>query len=237
MPPPHVTFVAFGGKDRGIARELALSAFSLSRSSPRAEIDVVTDSDDLARQFEDTGLPVRARVRRIDREDVLRRFSTFGLQRFAHHSGLGGYSKLLLADLLPVNATILVDTDTVFVNSVAPLWALRHRLARTGGVLAAKRLKTGGACLRGQRINSGVVLYELERMRSVRWVSTMLTKVAALGHRGVSARDCGKMVRNNGTTLAAGDQEVRVCSHMHMHMHMRAHARSLLVPTSRIARA
>ena len=56
-------------------------------------------------------------MRRIDRDDVLRRFSTFGLQRFAHHSGLGGYSKLLLADLLPVlreeaGATIVYVSTT-----------------------------------------------------------------------------------------------------------------------------
>lgn len=141
---------------------------------------------------------------------MLHRFQSFGLQHFAHHSGLGGYSKLLLPDLLPtsLNATILVDTDTIFVANVAPLWALRHRLERTGGVLAAKRLSTGGACLRGQRINSGVVLLDLARMRTIGWVPTLLTRVAALGRRGVPARQCGKMVRNNGTTLAAGDQEL-----------------------------
>ena len=206
--PPHVTFVAFSGKDSGVVRELARSSFSLARTSPTALIDVLTDTDDMAAQITAAGLPPRAKVRQVQRDAVAHRFRAFGLRRFSHHSGLGGYSKLIVADLLQpaVNATIVVDTDTLFVSDVAPLWALRLRLARDGALLAAKRLSTGGACLRGQRINSGVVLMDLRRMRQTNFTSSLLSRVARLGRGGVPARECGKMVRND--TLAAGDQEL-----------------------------
>lgn len=163
----------------------------------------------MAQQLISAGLPSRARVNKLDRHAVLRHFHASGLYQFAHHSGLGGYSKLLLPELLPadVDATLLVDTDTVFVSDLAPLWALRHRLSASGGVLAAKRLATGGACLRGQRINSGVVLMDVRRMRALNWTRALLTHVARLGRPGTPARLCGKMVRGNGT-LAAGDQEL-----------------------------
>jgi hypothetical protein len=215
--PPHVTFVAFDGKDRA-AQEVALAAFSLSRVSyvspmnaapqpgsqlpystrtarrPRTTMHVLTDTASMARQLVAADLPPAARVRQIDREYVLRRFDAFGIRKFAHHSGLGGYSKLLIAELLPprLNASILVDTDTVFVADVAPLWALRHRLARSGAALAAKRLSTGGTCLRGQRLNSGVVLMDLQRMRATNWTETLLARLARLGRGGVPARLCGK---------------------------------------------
>ena len=178
--PPHVTFIAFGGKDRGLLLELTRSAFSLGRTNPRATMDILTDSAEIAGQLAVAPLPPRAHVRQLDRAGVQRRFDAFGLRKFAHHSGIGGYTKLILADLLPttVDATVLVDTDTVFVSDVAPLWALRHRLARGGGVLMAKRLSTGGVCLRGHRINSGVVLMDLARMRQLNWTSTLLERVA-----------------------------------------------------------
>jgi lipopolysaccharide biosynthesis glycosyltransferase len=176
---PHVTFVAFGGKDRGLAHELARSAFSLTRTTPSVAFDILTDGPELAEQLAAASVPSRARVHQLTREAVLRRFHAHGLYRFAHHSGLGGYAKLLLAELLPadVSSTILVDTDTLFVADIAPLWALRHRLAASGGVLAAKRLSTGGACLRGQRLNSGVVLMDVQ-VRSYPPVATHLRSLA-----------------------------------------------------------
>ena len=205
--PPHITFVAFEGKDRGVIRELALSAFSLSRTTPSATMHILTDTAVMAARLREAHLPPGANIKRVDREAVLRKFEAFGLYRFSHHSGLGGYSKLILADLLPddLQSTVLVDTDTVFVADVAPMWALRKTLASRGSVLAAKRLSTGGVCLRGQRINSGVVLMDLQRMRKTNWTGTLLERVRGL--RGQPARQCGKMLRGNDT-LAAGDQEL-----------------------------
>ena len=157
----------------------------------------------------------------VNRAAVLSRFAAFGLKKMAHHSGLGGYCKLIIADLLPksVEATLVLDSDTLLVNDVAMLWGLRRSIFRPrrgtaaeedgsggGAVLAAKRLTTGGVCLRGQRINSGVVLMNLRRMRQLNWTGTLLRRIQLLGVGNVPARACGKMVRNG--SIAAGDQEL-----------------------------
>ena len=195
----------------------------------------------MAAQLEDAGLTSPpAEIQVVDRAAMLKRFAAFGLRRMAHHSGLGGYTKLLVADLLPssINATIVLDADTLasdsipdvefsvfaalpaltvqkrlsattvaqFVADVAHIWDLRRTLLGGGAVLAAKRLSTGGACLHGERVNSGLVLMDLRRMRSDNWTGGMMRRVAQLGRGNVPARRCGKMVRNG--TLVAGDQEL-----------------------------
>ena len=162
-------------------------------------------------QLEKIGLSSdQATVQLLARASVLEQFAAYGFTRMAHHSGLGGYTKLLIPDLLPasVRQTIVLDSDTLIVNDVGALWtALRQTSAsKVDAVLAAKRLSTGGACLRGQRINSGVVLMNLNRMRELNWTSTMLHRLAKLSQKNVPARLCGKLVRNG--SLAAGDQEL-----------------------------
>ena len=215
--PPHVTYVAFHGKDK-VALEVSRSAFTLMRYSRTARAHVLTDDPTMEQQLQSHGLSdSRVIVQLLAREAVLERFAAFGLTKMAHHSGLGGYCKLLIADLLPlsVDATIVLDSDTMLVNDVALLWGLRRSILQprrtrgsggAGAVLAAKRLATGGVCLRGQRINSGVVLMDLRRMRQLNWTSTLLHRIRMLGTGNVPARACGKMVRNG--SIAAGDQEL-----------------------------
>ena len=237
---PHVTYMAFRGNDK-VAREVGRSAFSLLRLSRRVSIHVLTDEPTMATQLEDAGLPSPpAVIQVVERTALLGHFAAFGLRRMSHHSGLGGYSKLLVPDLLPasINATVVLDADTLasdaqmrrihsqhlspfrkpsssldririaqFVADVANIWNLRRTLLRkSGALLAAKRLSTGGACLHGERVNSGVVLMDLRRMRSDNWTGGMMRRVANLGKGNVPARRCGKMVRNG--TLVAGDQEL-----------------------------
>ena len=96
-------------------------------------------------------------VQLIQRDWVIQRLASFGLHRLEHHSGLGGYSKMLAADLLPpmLNHTILVDTDSMFGADVAALWGFLGRLPERQ-VLAAKRIaKQEGSCLHGQREGAG----------------------------------------------------------------------------------
>ena len=165
----------------------------------------------MSTQLRDAGFPAESsKVVVIDRRHMIRHFGAHGLVHVSHHSGWGGYAKLILPELLPadVETTIMLDADTVVARDLAPLWSLRHRLASSGHVLAAKRLSTGGVCLRGQRINSGVMLLSIRRMRELNWTSSLLANISHLGRRGAPARECGKMVRGNGSTLAAGDQEL-----------------------------
>ena len=204
---PHVTYLAFQGKDSSVALEVGRSAYSLHKFSPAAQITVLTDSHAIARQLPTYNVSV------ISMDATRERFARFGLTKFSHHSGLGGYSKILVAELLPehVKATIVLDSDTLVVSDIARLWNLRQRLfaAKSGGgaLLAAKRLSTGGACFKGLRINSGVLLLDVDQMRKTNWTSTLLERVAWLGRGNVPARQCGKLVRNR-STLAAGDQEL-----------------------------
>ena len=224
--PPHVTYLAFKGRE-DVVRELGLSAWSLSRVSRRAAITILTDEPSMEPRLQAVGLPAIAQVQLVNRSALLDRFASYGLRRMTHHSGVGGYSKLLVADLLArsIDHTIVMDTDTLTVRDLAPLWRLRHRLARGGSVLAARRLTSGGACLRGQRIQSGVVLMSLRRMRAVHWTDQLLARVAGLGRPGVPARACGKLVRND--TLVASDQELlsyaclasRACEPMPTELH------------------
>lgn len=218
--PPHVTYVAFRGKDK-VALEVSRSAFTLLRFSRTARVHILTDDPTMDQQLQHYGTSdSRVFVQILNRADVLNRFAAFGLKKMAHHSGLGGYCKLIIADLLPISveATLVLDSDTLLVNDVAMLWGLRRSILRPrrgtgvedsgggGAVLAAKRLTTGGVCLRGQRINSGVVLMNLRRMRQLNWTGTLLRRIQQLGVGNVPARACGKMVRNG--SIAAGDQEL-----------------------------
>ena len=74
-------------------------------------------------------------------------------------------------------------------------------------MLAAKRIaRQEGSCLHGERLNSGVVLMNLRRMRLTRWTDQLLGHAARLSARVTPARECGNMVRNG--TVRAGDQEL-----------------------------
>lgn len=207
----HVTYVAFSGRD-DVVREVGRSAFSLLRASRSARVHVLTDDSRMRKALLAAGLPSQATVQDVARSLVLARLGAFGLRKLGHHSGVGGYAKLLVAELLPptIHATIVLDSDTIVVADTWPLWASLKAegisAGATRGVLAAKRLRTGGACLRGQRLNSGVVVMDLALMRARNWTGRLLERIAALGRPNVPARSCGKMVRNG--SLVAGDQEL-----------------------------
>ena len=158
----HVTFFSFaGGND--VVREVSRSIFSLSRVCSRPpEVLVLTDMVGIQSRLRTTfqapwGGPrltaMQVSVELIQRDWVRHRLASFGLHRLGHHSGWGGYSKMIAADLLPstLNHTILVDTDSIFGADIAGLWAFLGRLPERQ-VLAAKRIaKQEGSCLHGQR--------------------------------------------------------------------------------------
>ena len=210
VPPahPHVTYLAFEGRDASVADEVGLSAYSVQRMAPGTAVTVLTDSWRMADQLS-MRVPKHVKVTIIDHRTTASYFRRVGLVKMAHHSGLGGYSKLIVDKLLPsdLNATIVLDSDTLLVDDILPVWRLRERFFRQGALLMAKRITSGGACLKGQRINSGVLLLDLERMRRTNWTDVLLERIAWLGRGNVPARLCGKMVRNR-STLAAGDQEL-----------------------------
>ena len=114
--PVHVTYIGFAGSDRGIAREIGLSAFSLTlvAKTPIALL-VLVDDEGLEPALRRAGLPRAARVQHVVRQSVVERFRAFGLATPKHHSGWGGYAKMIVADLLPhdVQHTLVVDADTV----------------------------------------------------------------------------------------------------------------------------
>lgn len=208
----HVTYMAFSGGDNTV-REVGLSAYSLSRvSTEPTEVVVLTDTEHMRRSLSHTlanhASSLSWSVSLMQREQLVRRFASFGLRRVMHHSGWGGYAKLVAAELLPatLNYTLLVDTDTVFAADVSGLWTFMLRSTRRA-VLAAKRIaRQEGSCLHGQRINSGVLAMNLRRQRQLNWTGRLLAHAAYLSAHSVPARHCGKMVRNG--TVRAGDQEL-----------------------------
>ena len=206
---PHVTYLAFGGNDQFVAQEVGRSAFSVSRSTVGASFTVLVDAESSRERLLQVGLPASAQIQLVHRAAVSQRFQDVGLMKGAHHSGWGGYAKLLIPELLPttIEATIIMDSDTINARDLGAMWALRTQLDERGSVLAAKRLQTGGACLHGERINSGVVLMDLRRARQMNWTrSFVLDRIAHLGRARLPARECGKMIRNG--TMMAGDQEL-----------------------------
>ena len=134
----HITFFGFAGSDH-VAKEITRSVYSLARVCRRGQprVLVITDSADLQLEmrsaFHGLGTMLASksavtpdiRIDLVRREWVTNRFAESGLHRLAHHSGWGGYSKMIAADLLPrsLNFTLLIDTDTIFAADIGQLWA------------------------------------------------------------------------------------------------------------------
>jgi len=218
--PPHVTYFALTGGGDAIMAEFALSAFSLCRADPSVHILLVTNLDKMAERAADMlrkqcwgdGAPSRLSVSLVGLDGLRSRFREIGFQRFGHHSGLGGYAKLLAADLIPdhVERTVVVDTDTVFNTDAKKLWGKFEAFA-PDQVLAAKPMTVTPEnsdqfrCFTpGERFNSGVMLMDLKAMRARGWTRFVLNETAAVRHSGGKCASC---VGKTSPTLICGDQE------------------------------
>lgn len=98
-----------------------------------------------------------------------------GLVEFNHHSSWFGYTKLWLPRLLPdVEWALFIDTDTMFLRD--PWELLDTRLAMTAEQdVSAAYLPGAGFTI---RINSGVVLMSLTRLRARGWESALLSAIS-----------------------------------------------------------
>ena len=137
-------------------RETARVMVSLHRATRAAALLVVTNAVSLELQFRnvfrrswegrDGGVLL------VKTHAVVARFASAGLHRGLHHSGWGGYAKMIAADILPLelSATLIVDTDCLFAANPEPIWGLLRQLEGPR-ILAAKYISPKeGSCLLGR---------------------------------------------------------------------------------------
>lgn len=208
---PHVTYFALSGGEDAAMTEFTLSAFSLCKIDPSVRILLLTDQQQLAPRAIARlntecwdGKEPQAYVKMIHPKQLRSRFHEVGFTKFSHHSGLGGYAKVLAAELIPdtIDRTIVVDTDTVFNNNVKNMWNTFNSFP-SGQVLAAKPIYETRCFKAGERLNSGVVLMDLNAMRKSNWTQYVLDKTAALRS---DTSECASCVK--GETLVCGDQDL-----------------------------
>lgn len=128
--------------------------------------------------------------------DIQSTFSTYGYTKIKHHSGFGGYAKMIAAKLIPesIDRTVVVDSDTIFNAEFEQLWSQFNQFS-SAQVLMGKRLADRYCLSNGNRINSGVVPMDLKHMRDIGWTDILLSE----------SRNCHKCA--GGDTLICGDQE------------------------------
>lgn len=186
---PHVTYLALSGGGDDVIHEAARSAFSLCLLTWNVSVLLVTNRPDLAAMAEDRLAAACARqhaarqvtVLNLPDETVLATLRRFNFTRmWGHHSGPGGFAKLVPTDWLPatVDRTLIVDTDTLFNDDATRLWRRGFRAFHRQQVAALTPFhKQGFGCVRtpmtqrlfNQRFNSGVQLLDVSKMRSSRW--------------------------------------------------------------------
>ena len=122
----------------------------------------------------------------------------------SHYSGVFGLVKLTLATILPssLDAVIVLDTDLMLAADISMLWRFITHLKRKKKQLGLvenqsdwylgnmwKKHKPWPAVGRG--FNTGVILLNLELMRSMDWNSTwhLVAKEALMEHRKVALAD------------------------------------------------
>lgn len=134
-------------------------------------------------------------------------FRSNNVTGFKHHSGIGGYSKMLIPLILTsVNYTVVLDTDIVVTRDPADFWNHLHK-EKEDILVQAKRLSAKNCFGHNYRLNSGVVGMNVRAMRDSNWFRILWNDINSLP----MDPKCGHMVRNG--TLMAGDQEFtsRVC--------------------------
>jgi len=208
--------------------QVGRSAVSLlcTARAPIVNITVLSDShavhQQLRRMLDNASCPGSVAVtnysldaRHISIEHIVGRFKQLGIARVGHHSSWGGYAKLLVAELVPVAATLVVDTDTLFArDATSTVWPQLARFAPQQ-LLAARGLRSKHGCVGPpHRLNSGVMLLDLQRMRAARWVDSLLALPRAIADGDHGLAPCRKMVevqagntRSPGLKMVYGDQE------------------------------
>lgn len=206
----HVTYVALSGGGDHVLREMSLSVFSLCRLDPSVTVLVITDEEKSAMAKKTiskisqacwkTAESDKLSMVVVKRPEVQSFFSVHNYTNFGHHSGLGGYSKIFVSKMIPasVDRTIVLDTDTVFNSDIEELWSQFDNFGPSQ-VLAAKKMGELGSkfkCIEGgNRINSGVVLMDLKRMRNTNWADFVVGE----------SRKCNACIGKD--TMICGDQE------------------------------
>lgn len=132
----------------------------------------------------------------LSRNMLAGEFKKYGFSKFKHHSGIGGYTKMIAEKFLPTSVarTIVVDTDTIFNSNLGDLWSQFDRFD-SHTVLLAKPLHDALCIHGGHRINSGVVLMDLNRMREIGWTDFEFSQTR-------KCKGCTK-----GSVMQCGDQE------------------------------
>lgn len=197
----HFTYFAMSGGGDRVIKEFSLSALSLCRLDPSVNVALLVD-----KALEQSAKDAASKIGRVcqnklsiiilSHDALAGEFQKHGFSAFKHHSGIGGYSKLIAEKFLPTSVarTIVIDTDTIFNSNVGDLWSQFDRFD-SQTVLLAKPLHDHYCIHGGHRINSGVVLMDLNRMREIGWTDFELSQ----------ARKCKHCTK--GSVMMCGDQE------------------------------
>lgn len=195
----HFTIVAFRGSDNAVAEANSLLR-SLHRFSSRMTSCVLSNSKTMLNSI--IGASIRQYVKT---SFVMGIFEANNVSGFKHHSGMGGYAKMIVPLVLTsVDYTVVLDTDIVVNKDPIHFW---NHLHNNGAVLQGKRLQ-GYECFgRDYRLNSGVLGMNLTAMRNSDWFHTMWKDINSLPTHA----KCKHMFQNG--RLMIGDQEFtsRVC--------------------------
>lgn len=132
-------------------------------------------------------------------------FARAGITGGAHHSGVGGASKLLLPALFHRKNFIFFDTDIVFLNPPSLLMPIFDSMGQHHIIAAISSPDTLGL---QERINSGVMLFK--GVDHVRWVNAVIGALL-LNPLNCDTFHWGKYSRPlciSGNNRVGGDQEV-----------------------------
>lgn len=218
---PHVTYFVFDGRVDNCMAEFALSAYTLCRNTPSAQVLVVTDQPERGKIATKKLNEVcwdgehQASYVEVDASKVRGYFHSHGYTHLHHEAGIGGYARALAEKLIPedIERTIVVDTDTLFNQDITDMWSMFDDFSRME-VLSAKPMQTEkNSCFRpGERFNFGMVMMELSHMRKLNWTQFVLDKAESLMQE--DEKGCGYCVEDTGLLCGDGDLVSFACKKM-----------------------
>ena len=179
----HFTIMAFQGSDDVIIETNNLLR-SLHRFSQNLISCVVSNSKSILENI--VGSSIKQYVKT---SHILHFFRKYNIHGFSHHSGLGGYAKMIVPLIITsVDYTVVLDTDIVVNRNPLEFW--NHLQLNKNALLQAKQLQKYECFGNDYRLNSGVLGINLTAMRNSDWFDVMWKDINTL------PRNCEYMVQN-----------------------------------------
>lgn len=154
--------------DNDTVQELHLSLTTLLSHREPVDIHIIARENDFARLHFDVPTPSTFKLHPTPVDYITKTFHRAQVTGGAHHSGIGGASKLLLPGILNMSTFAFFDTDTIFLRPVSLLTQVLKNMSNYH-ILAASQIKGLGL---KQRINSGVMIFK--NVDPYRWADAVV---------------------------------------------------------------